>query len=196
MRRTAVYGACAHAVGIAIVTNHFCSRVAAAAVELGAVPIAPHNVRQFAFMRPRQVSPKAPANDNAQPAKRIRPGSKEFVALQREWDRKLAAEGFDDIEKRGGALKRLPVYDAQRAAINSARIDKAQDVYWRLERDRKIMELYAIEGLAIRPICERLNLARWTVAETISRLMGTGHLLLDEETSDDDGPGDAAEVDR
>lgn len=169
VRRAMVYAEAARAVGLPVPDNRFCIDVRGTCERLGAVPIRPFNRHCFAFMQPMPA-----------------PGTPAFRALERAW-REKAGETFEDIEKPGGALKRLPDYDPARAEINSARMEQAAAALERLRQDTAIMEAYC-EGLAIRPISERMGISRFMTHKALTRLLG-GH-PGDEQDTDDNAEGE------
>lgn len=94
--------------------------------------------------------------------------TKTFLTLQREWDQKLKASGFEDAEKSIGGTARLKqrASNSYRGAIQVLREAKLE--YYRSltyhfhetefsdEVERLIMERRA-EGVLIKSICEQLR---------------------------------------
>lgn len=189
VRCTDVYAACAEALERAAIANDLCRAVKAAVVKMGAVPIRDVAGRHmFAFMR-RRVS------------------AAEVASETKRWEARLAAEGMGANESkpwksedgavsltfinhaRTGVRRGAPL-EARRLTheVGAAHFDRARDRYWKLERDRNILELYAMEGRTIREIAAALDLGRDVVHRTITRLVApAGQGDPSEDSDEEDG---------
>lgn len=181
VRCMGVYEACAEAVERYAITNEFCRTVKQVVVKMGAVPIRDVAGRHmFAFMR-----------------RRLAPGDKAAVAAEtKRWYARAQQGGdFVDIEP-GGNLRTLPQgvrrgspVEARQmaAAAGAAHYDKARDLYWKLERDLRVWELYAMEARTVTEIAEAMGIGRDAVHRTIKRVraqMAAGRGDQDEDSDD------------
>lgn len=109
----------------------------------------------------------------------------EFRSLEQEWEQKLSASGFEDIEKRCGSNRELKLYsisfarwkrdDPQEAAIkrdyHQALQEQVSQAHFDSALDREVMMMKS-EGARISEICKAL------LKEGILKYRGTIRLII------------------
>lgn len=112
------------------------------------------------------------------------PNSKEFLDLQAKWDKKLAKNGFTDIEQRDGRLK---IHETTRFYNMSEIRKESSEQYYRLasffyhehnfiNEKQKLVWFYHSNGITIRDIVKKLRKQgykahRSTIHELIQKLL-------------------------
>lgn len=113
----------------------------------------------------------------------MHPKSKEYKALQAEWDAKLKRSGFEDHEQRDGNLKRWHAHDLP-ARLSSVKFQVQADYYrsagmflhehtFDSEIERAVWELHAA-GATLREIPKQLKSSKvrtkWKAHQIIQKL--------------------------
>jgi DNA-directed RNA polymerase specialized sigma24 family protein len=190
VRRLDVYAAVGEAVGASVLTNEFCREVTAVCLAEGAELRGHHGGGlSFRFMATKRKARVAPAVERLTAAQQRK--------LREDWARKLRESGFEDIETARGDLSRAgsSVSDPRdryqvKAEINAGFFSAAQALYWRRDRELRVWELYAIDGLSIRDVAERLDLKRDLVHRIVQRVRGELAGQRTEGEDDDDAAED------
>jgi hypothetical protein len=163
VRRQEVYRAAAAHLRIRLVTPPFCTQVRHVVVALGAIPVQAGGRRLFRGVHRRDICPAQAAVESTSlramvSGRRGEDGDRGEHGDGAEHDYRalLAAEGMPE------ELAEARLIDAERAAINGLRIDKATDAFWEVDRVHTILRLY-MDGCSIREIVERTGLTRKVV---------------------------------
>jgi hypothetical protein len=118
--------------------------------ELGAWFVTPHNKRFFAGVRPKDAE--------------LVPGEgKNTFAIMGAWARRLRDEGMGDEPAE------QPRFQAYRAELNLAMLDRMRRDYWQQVHELKVWGLYAMEGLSEQQIAEQLRMHKSSVHRIVAR---------------------------
>ena len=170
VRRHEVYRSTARAMRIRLVTPPFCTEVKAAAVELGAIAVRTGGRALFRGMYRREICP-AQAGEEATSLRRNATGGRGSHGGdgggKETWASILEAEGMPE------ELSAVRLVDQRAAVLNTARIAKATDAFWRLDREHAALRFY-MEGLSIREIEGRTGLKRHALHRILHRHGLTG----------------------
>jgi hypothetical protein len=163
VRRLAVYRAAAEYLRIRLVTAPFCTQVRHVVVALGAIAVRSGGRHLFRGVHRRDICPAQAAVEatGLRAAATGRGGEGgdrggDGDGENRDYRALLAAEGMPE------ELAEARLIDAERAAINGLRIDRATDAFWEVDRVHTILRLY-MDGCSIREIVERTGLTRKVV---------------------------------
>jgi hypothetical protein len=175
VRRTTVY-AIAQETGLVKGWNngaaaHLCTRLV---VELGGEPRCVENKRTYRRVRLRELE--------------LVPGEHTTASeMRKAWWARMQREGHTG-ETAVGKLKELPHYREYRKEINVAFFEQAASDYWNERKKLDIWGLYALEGLSVREIAQKLKLGRDSVhkiVQAMRRRMEDGQQTEGEETDDE-----------
>lgn len=125
--------------------------------------------------------------------------TKEFLALQKHWDKKLADSGFEDAENRDGKLKEWSKSTYARRTIADVSMESKQEYYRAAGQflyshrfsafERKVWELHS-EGISMRHIVKTLKdkhsieTYKRQVHETIQKLVKIMMKKIEKENAD------------
>jgi len=163
VRRAAVYRVVADELAIPMVNPALCLEVTSVVLSMGAVKAKVGNRRLFRGVRRIDECKAASAQRAVDMRRRNRGiGGKEGGSTR----------PYMDILETEGMPEELPavgMIDEARLTLNSARIARATDAFWKLDQQRAIVRLY-MEGASIREIEERTGIKRHAIHDRLHRL--------------------------